>query len=496
MASNIYLIGGFAAIAGLLFGFDIGSNSGIIGTKIYQDYFNHPDGTEQGTINGAMSIGCFVGSLASGYFGDYVGRKWSIAGSGLLFAVGALIQALSNGVGMLIAGRLIAGLSVGLTSMMVPLYQSEVAPKEIRGRLVSIQQWAITWGIFIAFWIQYGCSYIPDTSSFRIPYGVLGIPGLILAVGMIWFPESPRFLADKNRNEEALQILANLHGNGDINNEYVQREWAEIQETIRFEREEAAHSYLELFKPKMIKRVFLGVALQAWQQLTGMNIIMFYVVYLFNQAGVVGQEATLQSSGVSYVVNVVATIPAILYVDKWGRRPTLIYGAFAMSVCLFIVGGVMGGVGTRLYDDVSGKHYYNFNGNTSATYVIIIFVYIFVACFAVSWGPVGWIYPAEIYPNRIRAKAVSLSTASNWFFNWLLNFFVPNLMEDLGYGLYVLFGAFNLAMSIHVYFQYPETKGYTLEEMDQVFATSVSPRKSHVKQVKDVEAPEEKKTEI
>lgn len=440
-----------------------------------------------------MSIGCFIGSLASGLIADALGRKWTIAGSGLLFALGALIQALSTGSGMLIAGRIVAGLSVGLTSMCVPLYQSEVAPKEIRGRLVSIQQWAITWGIFIAFWIQYGCSNLPDTSSFRIPYGVQGIPGLILFVGMIWFPESPRWLADKNKNERALTILADLHGHGDANNEYVKQEYAEIIETIRFEREEAAHSYAELFKPAVFKRVFLGVALQAWQQLTGMNIIMFYVVYLFNQAGVVGQDATLRASGISYVVNVVATIPAILYVDRWGRRPTLIIGSFAMTVCLMIVGGVMGGVGTRVYDPVTSKHIYDFNGNLAATNTIITFVYLFVACFAVSWGPVGWIYPAEIFPNRVRAKAVALSTASNWFFNWLLNFFVPNLMEDLGFGLYILFGGFNLLMTIHVYISYPETKGYTLEQIDEMFNSGANPRKPYKKQVTNVDA--EKKFE-
>ncbi|KAG0164733.1 hypothetical protein DFQ28_009892 [Apophysomyces sp. BC1034] len=352
--------------------------------------------------------------------------------------------------------------------MVVPLYQSEVAPKEIRGRIVAVQQWSITWGIMISFWIQYGCQFIQTEAAFRIPWAVQAVPALVLLCGMWAFPFSPRWLADQGRMEEAITVLADIHGHGDRNHPRVQMEIQEIEAVIKFDREQASHRYTDLFKPGMMYRVSLGVCLQIWQQLTGMNIIMFYVVYLFEQAGIGNsQEATLLSSGVSYIVNVVMTVPAILFVDKWGRRPTMIIGALIMSIFLWTVGGVLK-TGSWYVDPSDGKWKVHLDSPSKANGVVAC-VYLFVAAFASTWGPLGWIYPAEIYPLRVRAVAVSLSTASNWFFNWLLSFVVPMLMQRMHYGLYMLFGAFNFLMALHVYIAYPETKGYTLEEMDIVF---------------------------
>ncbi|KAL1924069.1 uncharacterized protein VTP21DRAFT_7104 [Calcarisporiella thermophila] len=478
VVNNVYVIGSFAALAGVLFGFDIGSNSGVINTTQYKAFFNNPGATLQGGINSSISAGCFVGALLSSYPADIFGRKYTIIGAAVLFVLGAAIQSGCNGVAMLIAGRVIAGLSVGITSNVVPLYQAEIAPEKIRGRLVSIQQWAITWGIAIAFWIQYGCSKLEGEAAFRIPYGVQAVPALVLFFGMFFFPRSPRWLMDHDREEEALRVLASIHGNGNTDHPYVQSEYNQIKAAIKYDREQAARSYLELLKPGLFKRVFLGIALQAWQQLTGMNIIMFYAVYLFEQAGIKEQDANLVSSGINYIVNVVFTIPAILFVDRWGRRPTLIAGSAMMAACLFIVGGIMGGIGKKGgVDPNNGNVIWDMQGNTAATNAIIAMVYLFVASFATSWGPIGWIYPAEIYPMRVRAKATSLSTASNWFFNWVLNFVVPILMNHIQYGLYLLFGAFNFLMTVHVFLQYPETKGRTLEEMDEIFAAGYRPWK-------------------
>ncbi|KAI9361962.1 general substrate transporter [Pilaira anomala] len=479
--SNVYMIGAFSAIAGILFGFDIGSNSGVIGIEQYQVYFNRPNSLLQGGINGALSAGCFVGALISGYPADRFSRKYTLIGASFIFIVGAVLQAASNGVVMLCFGRVLAGISVGVTSMVVPLYQSEIAPKEIRGRIVAVQQWSITWGIMISFWIQYGCQYLNSTAAFRIPWGIQAVPAVVLCSGMWFFPFSPRWLADKGRMEEALQVLADIHGNGDKNHPRVVQEMEEISATIHFDTQVASHRYRDLLKPGIPYRVFLGVSLQIWQQLTGMNIIMFYVVFLFQQAGIgSSQEATLLSSGISYVVNVVMTIPAILFVDKWGRRPTLIFGALAMSAFLWIVGGILSS--GEWYTNENGKASVNLNDKHKANGVVVC-IYLFVAAFATSWGPLGWIYPAEIYPLRVRALAVSLSTASNWLFNWILNFVVPMLMEEIHYGLYLLFAAFNFLMCLHVFFAYPETKGYTLEEIDVVFENN--PRKKIPREVMD-----------
>ncbi|OBZ83435.1 High-affinity glucose transporter [Choanephora cucurbitarum] len=481
LTTNIYSIGAFAAIAGIMFGFDIGSNSGVIGFPQYQEYFNRPSEVLQGGINGALSAGCFVGALFAGYPADKYSRKFTLIGASVLFVIGSILQAAANGVAMLCVGRVINGLSVGITSMVVPLYQSEVAPKEIRGRIVAVQQWSITWGILISFWIQYGCHYIQSTAAFRIPWGIQGVPALILCLGFWAFPHSPRWLADQGRMDDALKVLADIHGNGDPNHPRVMTEIEEIRASIHFDKEVASHRYSDLFKPGMFYRVSLGVCLQIWQQLTGMNIIMFYVVFLFQQAGIgSSDEATLVSSGVSYVINVVMTIPAILFVDKWGRRPTLIFGALLMSTFLWAVGGVLATGDWSI--GPNGKSLVTLHSKSQADGVVAC-IYLFVATFATTWGPLGWIYPSEIYPLRVRAMAVSLSTASNWLFNWVLNFVVPLLMERIHYGLYLLFAGFNFLMAVHVYLAYPETKGFTLEEMDIIFEHN--PRKKISKETLD-----------
>ena len=195
---------------------------------------------------------------------------------------------------MLVAGRVVSGIAVGIASASVPIYQSEITPPAIRGRLVSLQQWyvpsshpllpiiiyastprSITWGIFLQYFVEFGCSYLNGTPSFRIPWGLQMIPAVILSLGMMWFPESPRWLVDHARDDDALEILADLHGKGDPNNELVQLEIAEIQDQVRFEREEGAKSYLDLLKPGILRRVGLGTSLQMWSQLSGMNIMMY-----------------------------------------------------------------------------------------------------------------------------------------------------------------------------------------------------------------------------
>ena len=246
----------------------------IVQNDHYLNQYHHPTSDAQGAITASMPAGSFVGALIVSQLADRIGRKNAVILSGIIWVIGAILQCASVNRGMLVVGRIIAGLSVGIASTVVPIYQAEVTAPAIRGRLVSLQQWSITWGILIQYFIQFGCSYINGVASFRIPWGLQMIPGIVLSLGMTYFPESPRWLLDHGHEDKALEVLADLHGGGDPTNELVVLEFEEIKQQVIFERTEGAKSYLDLIKPGMPRRVGLGMALQMWSQLSGMNVMM------------------------------------------------------------------------------------------------------------------------------------------------------------------------------------------------------------------------------
>ncbi|KAL2262776.1 hypothetical protein VTK26DRAFT_70 [Humicola hyalothermophila] len=490
-ASNVYFICGFAAIGGGLFGFDISSMSGVLGTQAYKRYFNNPVSYAQGGITAAMPAGSLVGSLTSSFLADKYSRKVALQISCVLWIIGSILMAAAQNIAMLCVGRVICGLCVGIASSIVPVYQSEIAPKEIRGRVVSLQQWAITWGILIQYFIQFGAAegigggpHDPNqpTAAFRIPWGVQMVPAFVLLVGLFFCPYSPRWLASKDRWDEALKVLAHLHGNDDLNHPKVLAQYQEIEEALRFEREQAASSFKALIAPRMLKRVTLGMSIQMWSQLSGMNIMMYYIVYIMEGAQIASPLAT---ASIQYVINVVLTLPAIIFLDKWGRRPSLILGAFGMMTWLFISGALQQYYGQPNTDETRTPQNSDItwivHDNRPVSSAIVSCSYLFVATFATTWGPVSWTYPAEIYPSKIRAKAVSIATATNWFWNMVLAFAVPPLLWNISYKMYYIFGAFNAAAFIHMTLLAPETKGFTLEEMDDVFDSGRPAWKKHKK---------------
>jgi len=474
---NMYLIAAVAIIGGGLFGFDISSMSAIIGTDQYKCYFDQsgngscigPKASVQGGITASMAGGSWLGALISGFLSDRLGRKKAIMTGAVIWCIGSVIVCASQNIAMLIIGRVINGLSVGVCSAQVPVYISELAPPSKRGRLVGAQQWAITWGIMIMFYISYGCSYIKGPRAFRIPWGLQMIPAIILFCGMLFLPESPRWLGRQDRWDDARNVLALVHGKGDPDAPFVVTELKQIRDQIEFERKNTDVTYLELFKPKMINRTHIGVFTQIWSQLTGMNVMMYYITYVFTMAGLTG-STLLVSSSIQYVINVVMTVPALLYVDRWGRRPTLLIGAALMAIWLFTNAGLLGSYG----------HYAGPKGvdNTPAastkitgppSKAVIACSYLFVASFAPTWGPVSWIYPPELYPLRVRGKAVALSTSANWAFNFALGYFVPPAFVNIRWRTYIIFGIFCICMFIHVLFMFPETAGKTLEETELMF---------------------------
>jgi sugar porter (SP) family MFS transporter len=372
---------------------------------------------------------------------------------------------------MLVVGRLINGFSVGICSAQVPVYISELAPPTIRGRLVTCQQWAITWGIAIMYFICYGCSSLHGTAAFRFPWALQMIPAMLLAQGLVFLPESPRWLLKKGREAEAVNVLVLVHARGNPDCPFVEQELAEMHAAISQERDNADASWRELIAPRMINRTTIGVFTQIWSQLTGMNVMMYYITYVFTMANLAkdGTGGMLFSSGMSFVVNVGMTIPALLFLDRWGRRPTLLTGSTLMCTMLAINAGLFAVYSrpARPGEFVSTAESMAISGAPAKA--VIAATYLFVASFASTWGPVSWTYPPELFPLRVRGKAVAVATAANWIFNFALAYFVPPAFSNITWRVYVVFAVFCAAMTIHVFFMFPETANKTLEEVEGIF---------------------------
>lgn len=254
----------------MLFGFDVSSMSAWIGAYQYLEYFNYPSSTAQGGITASMSGGSLVGAIVAGFIADPLGRKGALQVASVIWIIGAVLQCSSQNVGHLIAGRVVSGFAIGITSSQCCVYLAELAPGRIRGRIVGIQQWAIEWGILIMYLISYGCAVTVDgPAAWRIAWGVQAVPGAVLLVALLFFPESPRWLAGRDKWDETHEILAHLHGKGDFEDPIVIAELEEVKEAARIAMEAKDVTFFGLFGPGIWKRTMAGCSVQIWQQLLG-----------------------------------------------------------------------------------------------------------------------------------------------------------------------------------------------------------------------------------
>jgi len=465
---NVYFLAIIATVGGMLFGFDISSMSAIIGTNQYIDYFNNPHGIVQGGIGAALAGGSVIGAIMAGPVSDRIGRRDSIFFACLWWLLGTALQTSCNGIGMLVAGRFINGICVGITSSQVPVFLAEIAKKEKRGSIIVIQQLAIEWGIFIMYFVGYGCSFIQGTGSFRTAWGIQFVPCVILMLGIPFLPRSPRWLAKVGREKEAIDILARIQARGNINDPLVVAEWEEISQIIAAERE-GQKGWRRFFKNGMWKRTLAGTSVQAWQQLSGANVMTYYVVYIFDMANLSGNKG-LVSSGVQYAVFIVGTGATFFFIDKTGRRPLLIYGAIGMAVCMFVVGGVLGTYGTYLPDGLNGNLSVKVKVEGSPAYTVIAFSYLLVLTYALTLAPIAWVYAAEVWSLETRATGMAMASVANWLFNFAIGLFIPPAFQNISWKLFIIFGILCIGASIQAYFTYPETCGKTLEEIELLFA--------------------------
>ncbi|KAF2732347.1 general substrate transporter [Polyplosphaeria fusca] len=475
-----YLMCVFAAFGGILFGYDSGYINGVIGMSYFKHEFGHSgwvnnddasDGYfyetwQKSLIVSILSAGTFFGALAAGPIADWIGRRTTIIAGCIVFSLGVALQFASTTVALLVPGRLIAGIGVGFVSAIIILYMSEIAPKAVRGAIVSGYQFFITIGLLLAAVVDNATQNQFDKGAYRIPIAIQWVWAVVLGGGLLLLPESPRYWVKKGQLAKATKALATLRGHP-VDSSYVREELAELVGNYRYELKHTQSSWLDCFRGGWtpsgnLRRVVLGMALQMMQQWTGVNFIFYYGTTFFKTVGI--QNAFLISM-ITTAVNVCSTPISFWAIEKAGRRALLIYGAVGMAICEFLIAII----GTAAPD------------SRAASLCMIVFTCIYIFFFASTWGPAAWVVIGEIFPLPIRAKGVALSTASNWFWNFIIGFITPYLLDEK-YGnlkakVFWIWGCTCTCCVLFAYFLVPETRGLSLEQIDKMLEES-SPRNS------------------
>ncbi|KAF7195084.1 MFS glucose transporter mfs1 [Pseudocercospora fuligena] len=475
----IFALAAFASIGGFLFGYDQGVISGVLVMNNFAKEFPvlADDATLQGWMVSVLTLGAMFGAFVNGPVCDRFSRKWSLLYANIVFLIGSILQCAAQNIPMIFFGRFFCGLAIGMLSMAVPLYLSELAPPNIRGSLVALQQLGITIGILIAFWLEYGTQSIGGNGdsqkavAWRLPLGLQMLPSVILAGGTFFLPYTPRWLVNQGRIDEAFATLKRLRRVSEDDPRLV-AEMMEIKVLHLFEEESlklkygsqatrfqiAVQQYKELFTvPHLYKRTIIACLLQIIQQFTGINAIIYYAPTIFKKIGLTGTSISLLATGVVGIINVLSTIPAILFMDGWGRRKILMIGAIGMSIAQLIVGTLF-----AVYKNSWSEH-------RAAGWAACVFVWIYIANFAFSIGCVNWIMPSEIFPPVIRGKAVGLAISTNWLTNFIVALITPRMLNSISFGTFYFFLVFCILLFVWVYFAVPETRGIPIEEMDTIF---------------------------
>jgi len=439
----IYLSAALAALNGLLFGFDTGIISGAF--LYIQDTFTMSPLVEGIVVSGAMA-GAAFGAAVGGRLADRIGRRRLILLGAGVFFVGSLTMAVAPSVPVLVAGRLIDGVAIGFASIVGPLYISEISPPKIRGALTSLNQLMVTVGILVSYFVNYAFA---DAGAWRWMLGAGMVPAVVLAIGMLKMPESPRWLLENGREDEARAVLARTREEG------VEEELAEIRSTVE---KQSGTGLRDLLQPWMRPALIVGLGLAVFQQITGINAVIYYAPTILESTGFGSVTSILATVGIG-VINVVMTIVAIALIDRVGRRVLLLVGVGGMVVTLGILGVVfyLPGFGGALGWIATGS------------------LMLFVAFFAIGLGPVFWLLISEIYPLATRGSAMGLVTVANWGANLAVSLAFPVLTASVGQpSTFWLFGLCSLIALVFTYRLVPETKGRSLEAIEADLRNNVS----------------------
>ncbi len=436
-------------LAGLLFGYDQGVISGAL--QFIADDFKLSD-TLKEVVTSWVTLGALGGALLAGVLADELGRKRALIIAGVLFVGGALVQSLAPGTGILVLGRFVIGLGVGVASVAAPLYAAEMAPAETRGRFVSTYQLAITMGIFIAYIVD---ALQADTGDWRLMLGIAVVPGGLLTLTMFGMTDTPRWYMKAGRRDDARTALERTQRAADADSrlDAIAADMVDDNEA----------SWGEVFSPGVRRALWVGVGLAVFQQVTGINAIIYYADRIFDLAGfTTAAEQTTATLFAVGAVNVAATFIAVAFVDRFGRRPLLLTGLVGMGVSLTAVG-----LSFAFLDESATA-----GGAPSAVGIItLVSLVVYIASFAFSLGPVVWTVISEIYPSAIRGRAVSVATAANWAAAFVVSMTFLNLLDAIGEtATFLLFAVLSAVTFVWIARKVPETRGKSLEEIQEVWA--------------------------
>jgi MFS transporter, SP family, galactose:H+ symporter len=446
---SFYFIAGVAALGGLLFGYDTGVISGAL--LFIREAFAL-SATMQGILVAIVLAGAAIGAAGAGFLSDRFGRRRVILAAALLFVLGAVLSALAPGLTVLLGGRFLVGLAIGIASMLTPLYLAEISPASDRGAVVSLNQLCITIGILVSYLVGFALASFPE--GWRWMLGIGALPGLILAIGMLILPESPRWLAGHGRTDDAAAVLGQLRGGADISEEF-----SVLRTDIALEGRQLA-SGRELFSARLRRPLVIGIGLAMFQQITGINTVIYFAPTIFETAGLPSAAISILATAGVGAVNVIMTIVSIRLIDRLGRRQLLFWSLGGMALTLLVLAGV-------------------FHGGASGglAWVAVASVAAFVGFFAIGLGPVFWLLIAEIFPLALRGRAMSLATVANWGFNLIVSVTFLDLVAVVGSAnAFLLYAGLSLAALAFVGALVPETKGHTLEEIELQLAHSAAPR--------------------
>ncbi|KAH9836374.1 general substrate transporter [Rhodofomes roseus] len=454
-----WLCGLFAALGSVTFGYDLGIIATVESSADFLAKTNNPTETQLGLITGCLLLGAFASNIYVGSLADTIGRRLTILAGCIVFLIGGAIQTAAQNIGYMYGGRFLAGMGIGMLAMLAPLYQAEIAHPSIRGRLTTLQQFMLGIGSLIASFIGYGCYHgLTGQAQWRIPLGIQLLPAIPLAFFILLLPESPRFLAMKGRNDEALLVLGRLHAHGDITDPFVVSEHKEILEQVRVEREETRDVWRQLFgNPSNFRRLVLGIAIQFSVQMTGVSCIQYYAPTIYASIGI-DTSTTLGLQSGNSVVALIGEALCIWYIDRLGRRKVFVWGN-ALCGLTFVIGTII------IARFPAGSD------NANAARAFVAMTWLFNLVFSACCGPLSWAIPVEMFNSATRAKATAITSSAAWISNFMIAQVSPPAFTSVGWKYYLVFAICGFTNAAFFWAFLPETKGIPLEEIDSYFET-------------------------